>query len=58
MWYESTLLARSFSVSALVLLGLIGAGLFGTYRDRRTARDAPSEREAAEQKEGQGGEES
>jgi hypothetical protein len=37
MRYESTLLARSFLLSAIVLLGLMGTGLFGLRMERRVA---------------------
>ena len=33
--YESVLLARSFSLSLVVLLGLVAAGVFGTWQKRR-----------------------
>jgi len=35
MRYESTLLERSFNLSAIVLFGLLAAGILGLWRERR-----------------------
>ena len=37
MWYESTLLDRSFLLSLIVMLGLLGCGGVGIWRERAPA---------------------
>jgi len=54
MRYESTLLARSFTLSAIVLLGLMGTGLFGLRSERLAPVTGSTEEDVPEASEGQG----